>query len=74
MPPNIQPYRMPHKQKDLVEELIRNLLAKCEIRTSTSPFSSPAILVRKKDKTWHLCLDYKQLNALAVKKISHSGN
>jgi hypothetical protein len=66
-PPNIRPYRMPHKQKDLVEELIRNLLSKCEIRPSTSPFSSPAILVRKKDKTWRLCVDYRQLNALTIK-------
>jgi hypothetical protein len=58
---------MPHKQKDLVEELIKNLLSKCEIRPSTSPFSSPAILVRKRDKTWRLCVDYRQLNALTVK-------
>jgi hypothetical protein len=67
VPPNLRPYRMPHKQKNLVEELIKQLLSKCEIRTSTSPFSSPAILVRKKDKTWRLCVDYRQLNALTVK-------
>ena len=66
-PPNIRPYRMPHHQKDLVEELIKNLLERSEIRPSTSPFSSPAILVRKKDKTWRLCVDYRQLNALTVK-------
>jgi hypothetical protein len=66
-PPNIRPYRMPHKQKALVEELIRNLLSKCEIRPSTSPFSSPAILVRKRDKTWRLCVDYRQLNSLTIK-------
>jgi hypothetical protein len=67
IPPNIRPYRMPHKQKDFIEELIRSLLSKCEIRPSTSPFSSPAILVRKRDKTWRLCVDYRQLNALTVK-------
>jgi hypothetical protein len=42
-PPNIRPYRTPHKQKDLVEDLIKNLLFKCEIRPSMSPFSSPTI-------------------------------
>jgi hypothetical protein len=66
-PPNIRPYRMPHKQKNIVEELVRELLLKCEIRPSTSPYSSPAILVRKKDKIWQLCVDYRQLNALTIK-------
>jgi hypothetical protein len=66
-PPNIRPYRMPHKQKNIIEELVRTLLEKSEIRASTSPYSSPSILVRKRDKSWHLCVDYRQLNALTIK-------
>lgn len=66
-PPNIRPYRMPHKQKNTVEELIQKMLHTTEIRPSTSPFSSPAILVRKKDKSWRLCVDYRQLNNLTIK-------
>jgi hypothetical protein len=31
IPPNSRPYQMPHRQKDLVEELIKNLLSKCEL-------------------------------------------
>jgi hypothetical protein len=32
-----------------------------------SPYSSPAILVKKKDGTWRLCIDYMKLNKLIVK-------
>ena len=66
-PPNVRPYRMPHKQKNIVEELVNKMLQNAEIRPSTSPYSSPAILVRKKDKSWRLCVDYRQLNAITVK-------
>jgi hypothetical protein len=58
---------MPHKQKNIVEELVKNMLKNSEIRPSSSPYSSPAILVRKKDKTWRLCVDYRQLNSLTIK-------
>jgi hypothetical protein len=66
-PPNMRPYHMPHKQKNIVEELVQKMLKNSEIRLSNSPYSSPAILVRKKDKTWRLCIDYRQLNALTIK-------
>jgi hypothetical protein len=50
-PPNIRPYRMSHSQKNVVEQVIKEMLKNKEIRISKSPFSSPVILVRKKDKS-----------------------
>jgi hypothetical protein len=66
-PPRIRPYRIPHKQKDEMEKQIKELLANSVIRQSNSPYASPAILVRKKDGTWRLCIDYRKLNSQTIK-------
>jgi hypothetical protein len=65
--PNVIPYRVPHKQRDEVHNLIKSMLQDGIIKPSTSPYSSPAILVRKKDGSWRHCIDYRELNAQTVK-------
>lgn len=60
-PPNIRPYRMPNYQKNVVEQIVQDMLQNQVIRLSTSPFSSTAILVRKKGKI--LALVYELLSA-----------
>jgi hypothetical protein len=64
---NIMPYRLSHKQKNTMEELVMNLLKNHVIRPNESPYSSPAILVKKKDGTWRLCIDYSKLNKVTIK-------
>ena len=43
------------------------LLNKGFIRPSTSPWGAPVIFVKKKDGTFHLCIDYQELNKVTIK-------
>lgn len=66
-PVNVKPYRYPHFQKTKIEKQITSMLDSGLIQPSHSPFSSPILLVKKKDGTWRCCVDYRALNALTVK-------
>eukprot|EP00256_Glycine_max_P042597 XP_006593215.1 uncharacterized protein LOC102668698 [Glycine max] len=48
--PNIRPYRYPHYQKNEIEKLVDDMLNSGIIRPSISPYASPIILVKKKDR------------------------
>jgi hypothetical protein len=47
-PPNVCPYRYPFSQKNEIEKMVQKLLEKGVILPSTSPYSSPVMMVLKK--------------------------
>jgi len=56
----------PAQPKELKTQL-EELLEKGYIRPSTSPWGAPVLVVKKKDVTLRLCIDYQELNKIKVK-------
>ena len=61
------PYRHPKRYKDEIEKTIKELLELGYIRPSSSPFASSVVLVKKKDGTLQMYIDYRALNKKTIK-------
>ncbi|GJT69340.1 putative reverse transcriptase domain-containing protein [Tanacetum coccineum] len=60
-------YRLaPSKMKKLAEQL-QELSEKGFIRPNSSPWGAPFLFVKKKDRSFRMCIDYRELNKLTVK-------
>ncbi|GKF66882.1 hypothetical protein Tco_0193399, partial [Tanacetum coccineum] len=60
------PYRLaPSEMKELSNQL-QELSDKGFIRHSSTPWGAPVLFVKKKDRSFRMCIDYRELNKLTV--------
>lgn len=57
-----KPRRLSVAEKDNLHNIIDDLLGQNIIRPSTSEYSSPIVMVKKKNGETRLCVDYRELN------------
>ncbi|GBM59468.1 Transposon Ty3-I Gag-Pol polyprotein [Araneus ventricosus] len=67
IPINSSPRRFLFIEKEIINEQIEHWLKDKIIRPSTSEYISPVVLVKKKDGSSRLCIDYRRLNKITVR-------
>ncbi|GBM35453.1 Retrovirus-related Pol polyprotein from transposon 297 [Araneus ventricosus] len=62
-----QPRRLPFSEKKIVLTQVAEWLEQGIVEPCSSEYSSPVVIVRKKNGTPRVCIDYRRLNKVVVK-------
>ena len=65
-PVRSRPYPVPYSLRESLKKDITDMMKMGVIRESSSPYASPVVVVKKKDNTNRVCVDYRKLNKLTV--------
>ena len=64
-------YPVPYSMRESLRKDIADMIKMGVIRESSSPYASPVVVVKKKDNTNRMCVDYQKLNKLTVFDLEH---
>ncbi|GJS36691.1 putative nucleotidyltransferase, ribonuclease H [Tanacetum coccineum] len=67
MPVTESPYRLTPSELEELSGQLRELRDKGFIPPSSSPWGAPVLFVKKKDGSFRMCIDYRELNKLTIK-------
>ena len=65
-PIRCKPYPLPYAKIGEIREEIKNMIDTGTVRESSSPYASPLIVVKMKDVSYRMCVDYRKLNLVTV--------
>ena len=65
-PVRSRPYPVPYSLRESLKKDITDMMKMGVIRESSSPYASPVVVVKKKDNTNRICVDYRRLNKLTI--------
>ena len=68
-PIRVPPRRLPFHKRDVVQKELESMLASDLIKPSSSPWSAPVALVKKKDGSERFCIDYRKLHSVTKKDV-----
>ncbi|GBG78561.1 hypothetical protein CBR_g27785 [Chara braunii] len=68
-PPRGCIYCMSEEELEVLRTQFDDLIDKGWIRPSCSPYGTPVLFVRKKNKELRLCIDYRKLNTQTIKNV-----
>ncbi|GJY54585.1 putative reverse transcriptase domain-containing protein [Tanacetum coccineum] len=63
------PYRLAPSEMQELSNQLQELTDRGFIRPSTSPWGAPVLFVKKKDRSFRICIDYRELNKLTKEKL-----
>ncbi|GJY42353.1 putative reverse transcriptase domain-containing protein [Tanacetum coccineum] len=61
------PYRLAPSEMQELSDQLQELADRCFIRPSTSPWGALVLFIKKKDRSFRMCINYQELNKLTVK-------
>ena len=65
-PVRSRPYPVPYSLRESLKKDVTDMMKMGVIRESSSPYASHVVVVKKKDNTNRVCVDYRKLNKLTV--------
>ncbi|GKG06514.1 hypothetical protein Tco_0329483, partial [Tanacetum coccineum] len=66
-PVSRSPYRLAPSEMQELSTQLQELSDKGFIRPGSSPWGAPVLFVKKKDGSFRMCINYRELNKLTVK-------